>query len=466
MKINGDNVMVDSLRGPFQNRTSQSSFCLFLIGLFSATQIHIVGSIGISELICFFVAPIIFVRNYRLLRNDGFLPIVNLSFLGVLGCIVSSWLNASPIPAFLRGFAATYSIFVFIVVHHSLLRNNLGGLKWLLLGMCLSNVVNVFVFQQAVEVYRVGMDASSHDKVAQVTGGVLFWLNRLGPLLTLPTRGWYLQTPLAYSVLACVAMPIFTVATTDTGRSAMAAALFSIVMIAIGRKSLVSMKRIQKHILLFGVFVLIFAFIIKEGYRFLAENGYLNERATQKYEGQIKGNSRGKGFVGILMGGRVDFFAGLYIVGKRPVWGYGPWALDVDGLYGEFVSRYGDREDVEKYWQSYRANAARGLYGLMPAHSHIVGAWIQYGILGAIFWGYVLYLMYRLIRYDLSEIPQWYGYFALSVFSSFWAILFSPYGNRVGMPLFLVTMLLADAVRRGRVPLPSSMQHEIMKHTR
>ena len=55
------------------------NFWLFLIGTFSMTQVRLIGSIGISEVIVFVVAPFVFVSDYRFLKRDGFMPMVNLS---------------------------------------------------------------------------------------------------------------------------------------------------------------------------------------------------------------------------------------------------------------------------------------------------------------------------------------------------------------------------------------------------
>lgn len=440
----------------------KSSFWLLLIGMFSMTQISVVGSVGISELLCFMLAPILFLIDYQMLRRDGFMPAVVLSLLAMAGCCISSIVNRTPMPAFLRGFAATYSLFVFLIVHHRLLRNNLGGIKWFLLGVCLSNIINVFVFQKAVETYMVG--ASGNEKMEAVVSGVLFWLNRVGPFLTLPARGWYLQTPTIVAVCSAMIMPVYTMATTDTGRSATAVAVVTVVLLAVVRKKVNTMRAIQRHILLSAVVALSLCVLLKDGYKFLAENGFLNEKATRKYEGQMAGQTK-KGVVGVLLGGRTEFFGGIYAATKKPLVGYGPWAVDTDGIYRDFVARYGDWEDVEKFQREFWENVRSGRYGYMPAHSHIVGFWVQYGILGVFIWVYVLWLIYKLFRRNLSVIPQWYGFFAFTVCSGLWSILFSPYGDRVGMPFFIVALLMADAVRRGKIPLSPLMVEEISKYS-
>ena len=431
---------------------------IFLIGTFAMTQVRVIGSVGISELVVFIWAPFVFARNYRLLKRDGFMPMLNLALLSICGCLIASVCNHIAIPFLLRGFASTYSIFAFLVIHHLLLRDNLDGMKWFLLGICLSNIINVFVFQQAVETSRVGGDASSAELTAAVTSGVLFWMNRIGPFLTLPTRGWYFQTPFLYSVITVMIMPVYTMATTATGRSATVIAIGSLLLLLMAHKSVRAIKSMQRHIIFVGCVGLLVCIFIKDGYRYLAENGYLNEEATRKYEGQMANK---KGVIGMLVGGRAEFFGGIYAAVKKPILGYGPWAYDSDGIYRDFVSKYGNSEDAEKYNQSFYENSIRGRYPLMPAHSHIIGFWVQYGIFGLILWGYVLYLIYKLLRWNLSAVPQWYGYFALTLCSAIWNILFSPYSHRAEIPIFIAALLFADAVRKQRIFLSPQMVYEI-----
>ena len=84
---------------------------LLLIGLLSQTQISFIGSIGISELLIFLVAPLVFFLDYNRLRADGFLPFVWLSILCCLTCILSSYINHTPLMFIIKGLAHPYSLF-------------------------------------------------------------------------------------------------------------------------------------------------------------------------------------------------------------------------------------------------------------------------------------------------------------------------------------------------------------------
>ena len=88
-----------------------ASWFLFLLGTFSMTQIRIIGSIGISELVVFVLAPWVFLIDYKVLKYDGFMPAIWLALLMCLGCVVASIANYTPFLLFLKGLATPYTIF-------------------------------------------------------------------------------------------------------------------------------------------------------------------------------------------------------------------------------------------------------------------------------------------------------------------------------------------------------------------
>lgn len=147
------------------------------------------------------------------------------------------------------------------------------------------------------------------------------------------------------------------------------------------------------------------------------------------------------------MGGRADFFAALFAAFDHPIKGFGAWALDEKGYWGEFVKKYGTDEEAAAY---YRA-VTEGRIKLLPGHSQLMVGWTWNGIGGLIFWLYILYLYYRTFRYNLSVVPELFGYFALSLPSAMWGILFSPLDNRLNVSFMFVLCLFVDAVSRGKI---------------
>ena len=436
----------------------KKNILLFLIGAFSMTQVRIIGSIGISEFAVFLAAPFVFVQNYSLLRKDGFMPVLNLSLLSLAGCCIASLYNHIEVPFMLRGCASAYSIFAGIVCFHHLLRGNDSGIKWVLIGFCLTGVINTFFFQTSVESTLYADRATGFEAAEGVMSSPIYWIKRITPFVTLPYRGWYLSTPFAYSVLAPLFMAGFAMLTSASGRSAALGLIGASAMILIGGKSICKMRRISKHFAGYLILAILGIWMANLGYRWAATSGALGEKAQAKYEQQTQGSSS---VLKLLMGGRLAFFVGVYAGCKQPILGYGPWAVDNYGYMQYFLSKYGTEEDYEAYLNS--AVVLFNKVAYIPAHSHIVGFWISNGIFGLIFWLYVIYKMFEFVGKNIGVVPQWYGLLAAGMPSMLWAIFFSPYTSRMYFPFYFTMLLFANAIAKGRMPMPPAMIAEIIK---
>ena len=60
--------------------TKPFPWAFFLLGLGSETYIHFIGYVAISELVIFFLAPIIFFQDYVLLGRHGFFKVLFFAF--------------------------------------------------------------------------------------------------------------------------------------------------------------------------------------------------------------------------------------------------------------------------------------------------------------------------------------------------------------------------------------------------
>ena len=171
-----------------------------------------------------------------------------------------------------------------------------------------------------------------------------------------------------------------------------------------------------------------------------------------------------KGAIDLLVSGRKEFFIALTAIVDHPFVGFGPRAEDRNGYTERFLRKYGGHDALAAYAYYQLQYAARGLRPQIPTHSHIMSAWLWCGLPGMLFWAWILYFMYRHIRYHMSSIPQWYGYFALAIPSMLWSIFFNPIGNRTVLPLLMVCMMFARAVSKGAILLSWEMEMEARKH--
>lgn len=433
---------------------------LFLAGLGSRTEVRVIGSIAITELFMLIIGPFLFFKNFYLLKREGFLPFLVLTVMSCFGCVIGSWANQTERVFMLKGLAVPVVYFVATVCFHSLLRNDLGALKWFLVGSFLSGIVSIFVFQQATyAVNASGVVLEGSDAVASVTGYALFWSNKINEIIKLPISCSYFATPTLYCWVApIVGVIVSLLCSQGSGRAAAAVGVAGAGLLFLGGKSRKSIARLGRHIFVLIIVGIVGIFVVKMGYSYLAKNGILGYKAQVKYEKQT---TMGSGVLDILMAGRMELFCALFACADRPIVGWGPKAEDKGGYVEKFLTKYGSYEDLEQYLRVLRWSAANGCpYRMIPAHTHIGAFWLFYGIFGLLLWLYVFWLMYKYIRCYASAIPQWFGFLGLLLCGKVWAILFSPPGGRIGDVFFIVCLLFCRAVATNKMKLPYEMELE------
>ena len=423
-----------------------------LFGLGSQLQLWGV-SLSFTELFVFAAAPILFIGELPYLRRNGVLPFFWLSVAVMAGGGIACIANHTPFVFAIRGMAVVCLLPCSVVVCHWMLRKNMNGFKWWLVGVVVSLSLSTFYFQNAVEVGQASRTVVNPYSADVIMSGPLYWIKRLGSFLNAPAQGWYLQCPTMYCVGAPLFMAAFSILTSVSGRSAALGALASAALVLLGGKKQRTMRRVGRWFWGILIAAIIGAFVAKNVYAHAALNGWLGEESRKKYEGQTKGDSS---MMALLLGGRMDSFCGLIACVDKPIIGFGPWAIDRGGYAIEFISKYGTPDDYD-YFLAREGNGEH----LIPAHAHITEFWCWYGIFGLLFWLYVLFVFARYLRQDCWAVPQWYMWIAASIPGFCWGIFFSPWSDRVGGILFVVACLMARAVRKGRQPLPAAMILEV-----
>lgn len=444
-----------------RRRRGLVAFLLFLLGVFAETKVYFYGCIALSELVVFALAPLFLLSHYSRMRREGFLPFVLMMGGLMVNMLISSAWNHTPFTYVVKLFAVFYGILAYYICFYELLRRNLKGLGWFFLGAAISSVITIYAFNPQAVVSESGFGYIGEADTYDVVHGPLFWISRLNSFGQIPIMGAYLQTPLSYSILAPFAFVSFSLISTVSGRSAALATLLGAVIILVGRKRRQTMRKISRHFLSFIFIGLIGLVIFKALYSYTASTGMLGEEARSKYEKQT---SRGSGMLKLLMSGRKEFFMAIPAALHRPIMGYGPRAEDTGGYAEQFLLKYGDETDIRMY-NAARLQALRtGWKMQIPTHSHIMAAWVWCGLFGLIFFLWWLYLIYQHMRYYIAAIPQWYGYFALTIPSLLWHFFFSPFGSRWSLGLLAACLFFARAVGRGNMRLPPDMELEAERY--
>ncbi len=411
----------------------KGNLTLLLIGMFGITQLHLGGYIGISELFMFICAPFMYYKNRALFARDGVNVLLWLVLLWAFGAVWSDLVfNWIPFLFFLKGVASPLVVLGTVIVIYPILRRNPGGLRWLVTGLALSFVISVFVF-------HTGASGGEEATAESASSYKLFWVNMASQWLGLPVRGWYMEMPVWVSVVLTVIVALFSLH--SGGRSDFLIAASASVLIIIGRKNKSSMEWIRRNFLVFVVSLLAFGCVAKFTYTFAASSGWMGEKERTKYE-QSQTGAKG-GILGLIMSGRAEFFIGATAALDRPIVGHSSLPIDYAGYRRNFQLQYGTEDNVQLFLKT-----DPSMLLTIPAHSHIIHAWMTNGIFGLVFWAYILWLLFMTLKRRMAVYPPWYGYLAMMIPYSIWQILFSPFGQRPVIVSLMCVCLVLQAMEK------------------
>ncbi len=433
------------------------AFSWFLFGL--GSQLQLFGtSLSFTEIFVFGAAVLLFAGEFPYMRRNGMMSFFWISIALVVNACLSCIANHSSFFAVIRGMSVVCLIPCTIVVGHWMLRRDMTGFKWFLVGVALSNFLCTFMFQRSRDVTFATQGLGGDATAEMIMNGPLWWVSQFGSWTLLYPQGWYLQCPMLLSVCLPLGLAAFSLFTTASGRSAALNSLGTAMLVLLGGKKREQIrKRVCKPFWFLCVVGMVMVAAFKFIYQTAATQGWLGEDAQKKYEIQTKGDTS---VMALLLGGRMESFCGLLACRDKPILGFGPWPMDTKGYRAEFLAKYGDAEDYLKFMQSQERT---GRVKLIPCHAYLTEFWCWYGIMGLVFWLYVLFVFARYLRQDCYAVPQWYMWLAAGIPGYSWGIFFSPWTGRVGGILFVVAVLMVRAVRKGRQPLPLEMQEGIFK---
>jgi len=424
---------------------------MFLIGLGALTKVFFLGCLGLSEMVVFVLAPFLFYKNAHILKREGFMPFIALLLLYSLSLIFSCVYHDSSHVYCVKGLAVDASIFAHMIVFHHLVRKDSSSVGWFFIGLALSGLITIFAFNpKAFASEDAGFAYIGSASADEVIEGPLFWISRVQSFLELPLFCAYPKVPSAYIVAIIVAIAVVTNATSASGRSATLIVFLGGLMMLLGGRTRESIERARKHFVFVFVALIIGALFFKSAYSYLATSGYLSDEQREKYFMQSR---RGSSALSILMMGRIEPFVGFRALLDHPIVGYGPRPIDTKGYYSLFLEKWGGYEDVQNYMAYQARRQALGRETIIPSHSHIIGAWIERGIVGLMFWLYILYLMMLYLRKYSSTLPHLFGYGSMATAFYLWHIFFSPPGTRPLIALYIVVLLLAKGIGEGRVKI-------------
>jgi O-antigen ligase len=176
-------------------------------------------------------------------------------------------------------------------------------------------------------------------------------------------------------------------------------------------------------------------------YGYGASEGWLGDEARAKYLTQSSGN------MGILLGARNEILASAQAIIDSPVIGHGSWAKDPK--YADILVSALGQHGYEIQGESES--------DLIPSHSYIMGAWVEAGFVGAVFWLWALMLTARVLIATQGANSALAPLIAFVAFSLLWNIPFSHFGAEgrlytaydLSLMMFALTLSRSSVAKKG-----------------
>jgi hypothetical protein len=374
----------------------------FLSGLSSSLFVATpFGRVAMFDLACYFVAPVLYVLNYK-----KFTPaeqrLLFLAVLWLVGAVWSNWWRHEPFDVALKGNAIVFNVWCMLVVCICLLKKDHRTWMWFTVGNGISCVVSLYYFQNGALLFFAersgywgegGMQGYLVDKQVFPIYSNFILKSILFPLVVLAGCPWLL-------VAIILVVSAFFLLFNGGSRSNFGINLLSSLFIV----GYAYFRKLTRAILdNFGLALsisVVAALLVFSVYKNLALSGALGEQEREKYESEMVLSGSG------MLGSRDDIIRVWPFLRNHPIVGAGSSAID----------RWGYMEDTFT----------------LPGHSALVGAWVQNGIFGLIFWGYALFLIANFIQHRVIRLRKYASFIVIAAAYMVWNILFSPFGGYRG----------------------------------
>lgn len=334
-------------------------------------------------------------------------PFAVLALMWLAGAIITDiWVN-SPMENLARGWSKISLFIIHTLVLWLLSRGNLRVLAVYMLGTGLVYVVETGLFPtklQEIEPWKFGFG-----------NGLLIMVAALSAFVG-GKNALVRNLPLALSMVVALISLLLN------SRSLFGVALLS-VLYSFGASYLANHRSVHRFVNRWSFFIVIISGLLVSqamiaGYGELASQGALGEDARSKYEMQTGAN------MSLLQGGRPESLVSIQAIKDSPIVGHGSWARDryyTNMFFNELKWR-GLLSEAQ-WW-----NFSQSQADLIPSHSHLLGSWVEAGILSVPFWIYALILsfeaLYAVVK--LRSLPSLFA--TATAFFVIWDVLFSPFG--------------------------------------
>jgi hypothetical protein len=392
------------------NTSLKGDILIFVLPILGLMQIELIGELFLHEIILILLFPILWLKRGRLLNQTIVKIILLFGFLWLISQIITDIYRETPQEDFLRGWA---KIIFFLIAFSSLV-------------MLLTTPHRCFLW---ISASTIPMFLRPFELFAQDLDPYILWKFGVGPavlLLTcLPSLWRLLNNSVNVAPVRRIALLYIAF---GVGSFFVNARSFAGISIATGVLLLVYSRKygikLRIQSLAVGlIFSVLGAVVLINIYAFGASSGFFGNEAQVKYEIQT---AHGGGTIAILLGGRSEGLISSEAIADSPFIGHGSWAkdykylIDYIGMRRTFSEDEGNPLDPD-------VND-----GLIPSHSYLLGAWVESGMVGGVFWISIVFISLFIIVPSAFEIMNMLGVYCLMTLPMFfWNILFSPFGANV-----------------------------------
>lgn len=400
-------------------------------------ELQLIGTLFLQDLVAVGLLAVLL----AMVPNKGQLlkplkPFFILALVWLAGAVITDIWVSSPLENLARGWSKISLFTIHTLVLWLLSRGNLKVLAVYMLGTGAVYIVETGLFPtklQEIEPWKFGIGSG----LLIITAALSAFVAGKGPLVR--------NLPLALSmVIALISLLL-------NSRSLFGVALLS-VLYSFGASYLANHRSMHRLVNRWTFFLVIVSGLLASqamiaGYGELASQGVLGEDARSKYERQTGAD------MSLLQGGRPESLVSIQAIKDSPIIGHGSWARDryyTNMFFNELKWR---GLLTEAQWWNFNESQA----DLIPSHSHLLGSWVEAGILSVPIWIYALFLsfeaLYAVVK--LRSLPSLFA--TATAFFVIWDVLFSPFGadGRILKAaqiciLISVTYTLKAASRQGQ----------------
>jgi len=397
-----------------------ADFLVLAVGLTTSITVQFVGALPVSEIILVVFLPVVLLLHMRRILSREYKALFSLLGIWLFGQMVSDVYRHTATLDWIRGDAAIIFFGLDLLGLIILLRNNERRKLLVVAGTAVGTIL--------VTIFHPSQFALDEPWKFGYASGVI----SLGVLISsfLYARRSFIAAGLV--ILGLVAVNLLENYRGPVGGLLLVMALvFPIIPERFGKLRLMPTHGGAIRVAVLMVVSLGAIWIAGNLVDYATSSGLVSEEARAKNEAEKKGGS--------LLGGRPEIQVSSRAVMDSPILGHGSWPQDPKYIE-MLIDIQLDKGQIDSDDMSAFENS------LIPTHSHLMGAWVWAGILGAAFWFYILWLTAKAtIRVAILRPPMAPIYVSI-VSGMFWQIMFSPFGLNVRMSDALAIVIMLDLI--------------------